>query len=56
MVQRHASSTRTDDEPFPVYLPAMPELSDTRGRIEGLLSNLLRRRGALRPVTREDDQ
>ncbi|MFB6295872.1 MAG: hypothetical protein ABEH66_03405 [Halobacteriales archaeon] len=57
MAQRHAKSTRTDsEEPFPVYLPAMPTLSETKGRIEQFVSSLLRRRGALRPVSREDDR
>lgn len=36
------------------YLPAMPPLSITPGRVERFLTTLLRRRGGLRRVTRRD--
>lgn len=52
------SSTATDapdDETFVNYLPGGPSPSTEPGRIERFVQKLLRRRGALRPVTRNDD-
>lgn len=53
MRERHDDVERAEVE-IENYLPAMPPLSITPGRVERFVTSLFRRRGGLRPVTRRD--
>ena len=55
MAQRYESQTEDESNEHiapDVYLPAMPSLSATRGRVERFVTNLFRRRGELRKIVR----
>lgn len=54
MAQSRTDTRIQDDQPIN-YLPGGPTPSGTPGRIERFVRTLLRRRGTLRPVTRDDD-
>jgi hypothetical protein len=49
------SNGSDDHSDFVNYLPGMPRLSGSPGRVERFLTRLLRRRGGLRVVVRRRD-
>ncbi len=54
-MEQSGTDTRTQDDQPINYLPGGPTPSGTPGRVERFVRTLLRRRGPLRPVTRNDD-
>jgi len=55
MSEFERTTDESDTDPVN-YLAAMPPLSSTPGRFEAVLKRLLRARGALRPVVRDDSE
>jgi hypothetical protein len=50
-----AQNDETSQETIVNYMPAMPRQSDQPSRVGRILRKVFRRRGALRPVTREEE-
>lgn len=54
-MEQSGTDTRTQDDQPVNYLPGGPSPSSSPGRIERFVQTLLRRRGPLRPVGRDEN-